>query len=465
MNIDSTKLRAIRLARGLTQEELAARSGYGVRTLRRMERSQAQPNPRTVREIAQALGVAVTDLLAAAPGAPDPARPRSSAQPGWPEILLRSEPAGDDPLARSLAEELGAELTRRLGRVRVLRLSTPEHHPAGLAGARGSEVECYEVATRVRVQDRTVRVWIRISDIALQRVLWSERLDVVETSEDGLLSLADRAGEEVFARLHTALLEVHISRDRSAPAPSIWDELMGALRVALQKTPRGIAEAIGRLEALLEATPDFFPGCAALATLIPYDFRAQEPRSALEVALSLAERATRLDPRYVPGQLALASIRMLLGDHRRALDHARTAIDLEPVHGPSHRVLAEILAGMGRAKASLDAADEALRLTPSSDPLACETWLCKGVAHFAAGSPAEGLAPMKHGLSLGPTGPHADLWYAVSLASAGRLTEARASSRALPDDVSIETICGLRGILEQAYAPAFQAALASFPHR
>jgi transcriptional regulator with XRE-family HTH domain len=53
----AASLRRHRLAAGLTQEELAGRSGVGVRTLRELERGRvARPQRGTVSLIADALG-------------------------------------------------------------------------------------------------------------------------------------------------------------------------------------------------------------------------------------------------------------------------------------------------------------------------------------------------------------------------------------------------------------------------
>jgi tetratricopeptide (TPR) repeat protein/DNA-binding XRE family transcriptional regulator len=63
------RLRARRLAVGLTQEELADRSGLSVRTIRDLERGSSRPRPRTVTSVAAALGVAEAELATARPPA------------------------------------------------------------------------------------------------------------------------------------------------------------------------------------------------------------------------------------------------------------------------------------------------------------------------------------------------------------------------------------------------------------
>ncbi|MET7393114.1 tetratricopeptide repeat protein [Dactylosporangium sp. NPDC005572] len=90
-------LRARRLARGLTQEELASRAGLGVRTLRELERGRvARPQRNTVSLLAEALlltGLERDDFLASASA--------SAARPDAPEVRLpaqRARPASTLPL-------------------------------------------------------------------------------------------------------------------------------------------------------------------------------------------------------------------------------------------------------------------------------------------------------------------------------------------------------------------------------
>ncbi len=57
------KVRGVRKRRMLTQEDLARKSGVGVTTIVRIERNQVEPHGRTIRKLADALGVEPSDLL------------------------------------------------------------------------------------------------------------------------------------------------------------------------------------------------------------------------------------------------------------------------------------------------------------------------------------------------------------------------------------------------------------------
>lgn len=58
-------LKALRERRGLTQERVAHEAGVTVGTLSKIETATAAPSWATVRRIAGALGVTLTDLVAA----------------------------------------------------------------------------------------------------------------------------------------------------------------------------------------------------------------------------------------------------------------------------------------------------------------------------------------------------------------------------------------------------------------
>lgn len=60
------RLRAIRLAHGLGQEDLAARSGVAQNTISEAETGRRTPRPSTLRKFAAALGVEVGDFFEAA---------------------------------------------------------------------------------------------------------------------------------------------------------------------------------------------------------------------------------------------------------------------------------------------------------------------------------------------------------------------------------------------------------------
>ncbi|SCL23003.1 Predicted ATPase [Micromonospora nigra] len=141
-------LRQHRLAAGLTQAELAAQAGVGVRTLRDLERGRsARPQRTTVELLAGALGLAGTArsaFLAAARGVvPDtvePARPTAVALPAPPKLFGREQDVVE--LVELLTGGPGPRLVSLVGLAGVgktaLALSVARvvaaHYPGGVAG-------------------------------------------------------------------------------------------------------------------------------------------------------------------------------------------------------------------------------------------------------------------------------------------------------------------------------------------
>ena len=63
----NANVRRLRELRALSQRELAARAKLSVTTVNRIETGQRKPMPRTVRKLAEALGVTTEELLAEQP--------------------------------------------------------------------------------------------------------------------------------------------------------------------------------------------------------------------------------------------------------------------------------------------------------------------------------------------------------------------------------------------------------------
>ncbi len=63
----SANVRRLRVLRALSQRELAVRAKLSVTTVNRIETGQRKPMPRTVRKLAEALGVTPEALLTEQP--------------------------------------------------------------------------------------------------------------------------------------------------------------------------------------------------------------------------------------------------------------------------------------------------------------------------------------------------------------------------------------------------------------
>ena len=114
------RLRRLRAAAGLTQEQLAARAGVGVRTVRQLELGAVRrPQAASVQRLAEALGVDAVELTAADP---EPAAAQAAQAALWigvlgPVEIRRGESAVDvsSPMIRALIGVLGVQPGRIAG--------------------------------------------------------------------------------------------------------------------------------------------------------------------------------------------------------------------------------------------------------------------------------------------------------------------------------------------------------------
>jgi transcriptional regulator with XRE-family HTH domain len=77
--LEAMALRELRLARVLTQRELAVQAGISVKTLNGVEQFKVRPHPTTLRKLAAALGVEPTQLAEHLGDRPPP-RPQPGAR-------------------------------------------------------------------------------------------------------------------------------------------------------------------------------------------------------------------------------------------------------------------------------------------------------------------------------------------------------------------------------------------------
>jgi transcriptional regulator with XRE-family HTH domain len=62
MEVNGVKLRELRLDQALSAQDLAERAGVNYRTVLRLELGQSDAQPRTLRKLAEALGVEPREL-------------------------------------------------------------------------------------------------------------------------------------------------------------------------------------------------------------------------------------------------------------------------------------------------------------------------------------------------------------------------------------------------------------------
>ena len=110
-------IRRLRVARGLTQAQLAEAAEAAPETISRIERGHLDPAGGLIARIADALAVSVSELASATPPVPRPSK-----RPGIARLIALAEPLNDTQLD-ALVRSVGAiiEVGRQLGPRRTAR--------------------------------------------------------------------------------------------------------------------------------------------------------------------------------------------------------------------------------------------------------------------------------------------------------------------------------------------------------
>ncbi|MEV0424938.1 helix-turn-helix domain-containing protein [Micromonospora sp. NPDC050495] len=230
----SELLRGHRLAAGLTQAELAARAGIGVRTVRDLERGRsARPQRTTIDLLADALGLtgdARRAVLAAArparPGGPDPA--------GAPDA-----PAASLPAARQLAVT-GATTTGT---------GTPIALPQPVTLI-GRDRDVAEVAALLAA-DRAVVSLVGLAGVGKSALALTVAYAVAADHPGGVAGVLVGEGSEAGDVLAAALAVLGVNRPADL-ACRLADRPALLLVDAVERAPEAVAEA---LRVLLAAAP------------------------------------------------------------------------------------------------------------------------------------------------------------------------------------------------------------------
>jgi transcriptional regulator with XRE-family HTH domain len=143
MQVEGARLRAIRIKKGFSQEQLATKSGYGVRTIRRIELGRHQPQPRTLKDLADALGVDSEELCNSSER-PESIRPSASEarmrEPILREVMSARLLSGNPRAPSTSFVGRRAELAHLEGLLTDVRAVSIQASVEGLAGVGKTEL-------------------------------------------------------------------------------------------------------------------------------------------------------------------------------------------------------------------------------------------------------------------------------------------------------------------------------------
>ena len=388
-----------------------------------------------------------------------------------------------DPAQEYFSDGLTEEMTLQLGRLgrgRIAVISRSSSNAFKGSGRRAREIgeilrADYLLEGSVRREADRVRITAQLVETRSEAHLWT---DAYERSLTDCLSVQAEVAARIARSLAVELLPeqpVQPSRDPAA----YQTYLKGRYYWNLQGD-QGLPQAIEYFKQACDSDPTFAASHADLART--HTARAEYynlvPRTALELARPIAERALELDPHLAQAHLAVANVRAMLDwDWEGAEVGFRQALALNPSSDGAHRWYGLLLAGLGRSSEAIREAQRAHEL----DPLCLVTGTGAAWTQYMAGEYQPAIDTCR--IVMDMQGSFAPAWrvLAASLIQMGRVAEGVAELETaavtstdpvllawLAHAKAIRGECGvartilkaLEGLRQERFVPAYHLALA-----
>jgi TolB-like protein len=387
---------------------------------------------------------------------------------------------GQEYFSDGLTEEMILQLGR-LGRGRIAVISRSSSNVFKGSGRRAREVgevlrADYLLEGSVRREADRVRITAQLVETRSEAHLWT---DAYERSLTDCLSVQAEVAARIARSLAVELLpEQPVQPSHDAAAYQTY--LRGRYYWNLPGD-QGFPQAIAYFNQACESDPTFAAAHADLART--HTARAEYynlvPRTALDTARPIAERALELDPHLAQAHLAVANIRAMLDwDWNAAEAGFRQAIALNPSSDGAHRWYGLLLAGLGRSSEAVresqrareldplclvvgtsdawtrymagdyEAAIEVCRYVMDMQRLFTPAWRVLGASLIQMGRVAEGVAELEAAAAIASTDPVLLAWLAHAKAIRGDCGVAKT------------ILAALDGMRQERYVPAYHLALA-----
>jgi TolB-like protein/DNA-binding winged helix-turn-helix (wHTH) protein/Flp pilus assembly protein TadD len=387
---------------------------------------------------------------------------------------------GQEYFSDGLTEEMIQQLGR-LGRGRIAVISRSSSNVFKGSGRRAREIgdvlrADYLLEGSVRREADRVRITAQLVETRSEAHLWT---DVYERSLTDCLSVQAEVAARIAQSLAVELLpEQPLQPSHNAAAYQTY--LKGRYYWNLPGD-QGFPQAIEYFTQACASDPTFAAAHADLARA--HTARAEYynlvPRTALETARPIAERALELDPHLAHAHLAVANIRAMLDwDWEGAEAGFRQAIALNPSSDGAHRWYGLLLAGLGRSAEAVRETQRAYELDPlclvtgtgaawtqymggeylpaidtcrrvmDMQRLFTPAWRVLGASLVQMGRAAEGVAELEAAAAIASTDPVLLAWLAHAKAIGGECGVAKTILVALDE------------MRQERFVPAYHLALA-----
>jgi TolB-like protein/Flp pilus assembly protein TadD len=388
--------------------------------------------------------------------------------------------ASQEYFSDGLTEEMFLQLGRLgRGRIGVISRSSSNVFKGSRLGAReiGETLRAdYLLEGSVRREADRVRITAQLVETSSESHLWT---DVYERHLTDCLSVQAEVAARIAQSLAVELLPeqpVHSPHDAAAYQTYLKGRYYWNL-----PGDEGFEEAIVYFGQACATDPNFAAAHADLART--HTARAEYynvmPRTALETARPIAERALELDRHLAHAHLAVANVRAMLDWEWDAAEAGfRQAIALNPSSDGAHRWYGLLLAGLGRSTEAIRESQRARELDPlclvvgtsaawtqymagdyqasietcrnvmDIKPRFTPAWRVLGAALIQMGHAAEGVAELEAAAATAPADPVLLAWLAHAKALRGEC------------GVATTILEALDRLRPQRFVPAYHLALA-----
>jgi TolB-like protein len=344
---------------------------------------------------------------------------------------------GNDATDAYFVEGIWSELLNGLCRIRWLRVTSrgasgrfagPELDPVEAARQLGAQ---YALWGSIGRTPSRIRVHCRLHDVAVERLVWSERF---EESLGDIFALQDHIAASVVGAVEPRIRLTEVERARRKPTESLdaYDLYLRALPHHLSSRRERLVEAQALLDRAIEHDPDFSLAKAfsALTCVIQANQGWTTPD---ERALGVRRaREALADHRDDPVVLRCAGHGLAYLAHECATGWAfiERALALHPNSAEVHHSAGWVQNFLCDGDAALPHFEEAVRLSPS-DPEIGHTLMGLSFAHLLAGRPEAALTTSRQAAAAMPNSISALRAAIFALCELGRVAEAQKVGQSL----------------------------------
>jgi adenylate cyclase len=288
----------------------------------------------------------------------------------------------------------------------------------------------YVLEGSVRITGDQVRITAQLIDAIKGHHLWAERYD--QNMED-LFAVQDEITMKIIAALQVKLTEGEQARFLSKGAKNLQTYLkwLEGLVYMRQFSREGNVLAKQMAEEVIRSDPEDFRGYSLMAYAQLYDVwlgLSKSPKESFGNAITLAQKAIKMDPSQADPYLILAHTYILMRRYDEAIAAGEKASELEPGSANPYATFGHVLIFSGRYEEAIRMLEKAMRLNPIP-PI----WYYANLAgaYRAAERWEEAIQTSMKGLEKAPNSFMLLLGLTNAYVMTGRLEEARETAKAV----------------------------------